>query len=278
MAGKVKTIYENADVLVVNKPSGVSVTKDRSGTEQLTDILRRQMPGEEVDSLRLVHRLDKDTSGVLLLAKNKDAQSRFSSSFAKRKIEKLYLAIVSGAVIDNSGVITTPLVANRKKPGRMKPGPRKKGKHARTEWRLVADYGGVCLLVVRPVTGRTHQIRVHMADVGLPLAIDPYYGGSGPLYLSDYKPDYRQSKHKSERPLINRLTLHAYQLRFAGPVPSLPQTLVAKPDKRFGATVKMLSKHNPLGPEAFVNEEELSLILEGKPLEYESKGGGSDYV
>src|SRR4030042_414632 len=105
---KVEIIYEDDDIIVINKPAGVSVTKDRTGAAQLKDLLGAQ--------LRLVHRLDKDTSGVMLLAKNVKAQTEFTAYFEKRHVQKTYLALVAGFVPATPGTIDAPLTIHPKKP------------------------------------------------------------------------------------------------------------------------------------------------------------------
>jgi len=262
---KIEIIYQDDDVLVINKPSGVSVTKDRSGEAQLVDILCEQLGSQETGQLRLVHRLDKDTSGVMILAKNAQTQSVFSSYFAKKLIKKTYLALVTGVVTGQEGTIDAPLVHSRKKPGLMCVA-RRKGEEATTNWRLLADFGTIALLAVNPLTGRTHQIRVHLPSIGLPLAIDPLYGSSKPLFLSDFKPDYRLSRGQTEKPLIDRLTLHAYQIEFLNPERIRPNCFTAGLDKKFAATLKMLTKHNSEGLGAFLNPDNFSNIIKTQRL------------
>jgi len=259
---KVEIIYQDDGIIVINKPSGVSVTKDRGGDPQLLDLLGKQLGPQVCSQLLLVHRLDKDTSGVMLLAKNTPAQTLFSGFFAERLVKKTYLAIVTGAIPSPIGTIDAPLAPNPKNTAIMCIAARK-GKEALTEWKLLADFGLIALLAVNPLTGRTHQIRVHLSSIGLPLAIDPLYGNSQPLLLSDTKTDYHLRKGQTEKPLIERLTLHAYQLELLKPPPDCPDCFVAGLDKKFAATIKMLTKHNPNGPQAFVNPDDFSRILNG---------------
>ncbi|MHC4570678.1 MAG: RluA family pseudouridine synthase [Planctomycetota bacterium] len=265
---KIEIIYQDDDIFVINKPSGVSVTKDRTGVPELTDILSEQLEPQVCSELRLVHRLDKDTSGVMILARNKETQSQFSSCFEKRLIRKIYLAIVTGAVTCPQGTINAPLTHSRKNPALMcitrKKG--KKGKEVATDWKLLADFGTVTLLAVNPLTGRTHQIRVHLPSIGLPLAIDPLYSSSHPLFLSDFKPDYRLAKGRTEKPLIERLTLHAYQVELTEMLPNRPDCFVAALDKKFAACLKMLTRHNPNGLDAFVNLDNFSKIINAQKL------------
>ncbi len=262
---KVEILYADDDIIVVNKPAGVSVTKDRSGAQQLVDILSEQLSPQVSSKLRLVHRLDKDTSGTMILARNKESQSRFSSYFEKRLIKKTYLALVTGPVSAPEGTIDARLAPDSRNPNLMRVA-RKKGKEAITEWRLLADFGSVALLAVNPLTGRTHQIRVHLPSIGLPLAIDPLYGSKGPLFLSDFKADYRLAKGRTEKPLIDRLTLHAYQIELNEPLPKIPDCFVASLDKKFTATMKMLTKHNSKGLDAFSNPDNFTNIIETQRL------------
>lgn len=262
---KVEIIYQDDDIIVINKPTGVSVTKDRTGQAQLTDILAGQFTPAVCAQLRLVHRLDKDTSGVMLLAKNIQAQTKFTTYFEKREVKKTYLAIVAGFVSNQQGIIDAPLTRDPKNTALMCIA-KKKGKESVTNWRLLADFGRFALLAVQPLTGRTHQIRVHLPSVGLPLAIDLLYGSSRPILLSEFKSEYRLGKFQTERPLIERLTLHAYQFVIPAEAEGQPDCFVAKLDKKFAACLKMLTKYNPNGPKAFLDPDDFSKILKGDRL------------
>ena len=279
---KIEMIYADDDIIVINKPSGVSVTKDRTGAPQLVDILGEQLGPQIASELRLVHRLDKHTSGVMILAKNAETQAVLSSYFEKKLVKKTYLALVTGIVPHRQGTIDTRLTRDRKNPAVMCV-TRKKGKEAVTNWKLLADFGTIALLAVEPLTGRTHQIRVHLPNIGLPLAIDPLYGANQPLFLSDFKPDYRLGKGQIEKPLIDHLTLHAYQIEIIKSTDKMsfpptchserseeshyhPDCFVSKLDKKFTACLKMLTKHNPNGLDAFINPDDFSKIINAQRL------------
>ncbi len=268
----IQVLYEDQCILLINKPTGVSVTADRSGAPDLLQMLHGRLNPPE--PLRLVHRLDKETSGILLLAKNRDAQSRYSSGFAKRRFAKLYLAIVQGPVPQTEGRIKAPIARSRRNPQAMLIHPRL-GKEAVTHWQKLMDLGRMALLAVQPLTGRTHQIRLHMAHRGIPLAIDSMYAGSQPLMLSDFKSGYRGKKDNPEVPLIDRLTLHAYQLRIPIGPPDAPQeqTFVAAPDKKFAAAVKMLAKHARPEQQSEQETKTIQTILDGRPLPFLTETG-----
>ncbi|MCJ7692077.1 MAG: RNA pseudouridine synthase [Sedimentisphaerales bacterium] len=262
----IKIIYSDEDVLVINKPAGVSVTKDRMGSPELVDVLAEQLGADSTANIRLVHRLDKWTSGVMILARNKKAQSRFSSCFENRLIKKTYLAIVTGITSEREGQINARLGRNRRNTALMNI-TSKKGKEAVTRWKLLANFGSIALLAVNPITGRTHQIRVHLPSIDLPLVIDPVYGSSRGIFLSDFKLNYRLAKEQVEKPLIERLTLHAYQLEFVNPEPNLPEYFIAQLDKKFAAAIKMLTKYNPSGTEAFIEPDDFERIISGQKLD-----------
>ena len=225
-------------------------------------MLTQQIKPEK--ELRPVHRLDKFASGAMIIAKTPQAQCQHASWFEKCVIKKKFLALVTGYVAKKTRTITTSIAHSRKNP-RIMVLDRKRGKPCITHYKLLADFGLVALLAVEAETTRTHQIRIHLASVNLPLTIDPLYGGTRPILLSDIKPGYTHKKTAKESPLIERLTLHAYQLEVPtedGP----PAIYVAKMEKKFAATVKMLAKHNPKGTDSFDDPADFDKILNAQAI------------
>ena len=193
----------------------------------------------------MVHRLDRDTSGVLILAKSGRVHAALSQQFERGKVLKTYRALVSGQGLRAEGVIRLPIGPHPQKPGVMAI-QRRHGKSALTRYAVVERFRGYTLLDVRPQTGRSHQIRVHLQAIGHPLAIDPQYGSSEPLLLSAMKPSYRPKAGADEHPLMARLTLHAQALELTHPTHGETYTWVAPFPKDFAAVLRNLRRFRRL--------------------------------
>ena len=216
-----RILFIDAEAMVIDKPAGLPVTPVRDGSLNLENHL---------DSLRFgfkrwpsaVHRLDRDTSGCLLLARNPKAHKRYAAAFESGEVEKIYLAVLEGVPAAAEGLIELPLlkVSTRESGWRMVADS--KGKPARTGWRLLAEQEGRALVAFELLTGRTHQIRVHAATgLGVPVAGDPIYGrGSGPTLLHAWKlrlPREGKSPIAAEAPLPEAFATLGFALPGAGP-------------------------------------------------------------
>jgi len=234
--------------IAVAKPAGLAVIPGRAESDSVVQALGRQLnlpsSGAADPRVRVVHRLDKETSGVLLYALDAATQRHFCHQFQNNTIDKQYLALVVGRVEQDEGDIQTQISPHPTSPLKMAV-VRHGGRPARTLYRVESRYRQFTLVRLFPKTGKTHQIRVHMAHLGHPLAIDPlYYAGRNAdgLFLSRFKRDYREKRGEEERPLISRLPLHALSLAFADENGDRI-TIEAPLSKDFRAIINMLEKH-----------------------------------
>lgn len=276
---RIEIIYEDERITIINKPAGISIFQDYRGKINLTDYSGKQQ--KEPKNLKIIHPLDKDASGIMILAKNTDTQKNFLDCFKNGQIRKIYLAITTGSLVtcgeqtspeqcrrsrtEKTGMINAPLAQNGKNPKIMEVNL-KKGKDAGTQWELLADFGSLKLLAVRPLADIMHQIQIHLQYAGMPLAIDPLYSHGQAIMLSSFKADYRLAKYAEEKPLIDMLTLCAYEIKINDYTDSGPLHLTGPLDKKFKATIKMLTKYNPKGPAAFVNQENYNRLMTSQPL------------
>lgn len=221
-------LYEDEDVAVVNKPCGMVVHPapgNETGTlvnallyamDDLSGIGGVKRPG-------IVHRLDKDTSGLLMIAKNDQAHESLSEQLRERTMDKRYLAVVDGEMKEPSGRIEQPVARSKKDRKKMAIDP--EGRYALTEWTLKENLRGAALLEVHILTGRTHQIRVHMQSIHHPVAGDPIYG----------------MKNGVKAP---RLMLHAWRLSFTHPRTGERLSFCAEPPEAFVRTLEKLRNHS----------------------------------
>ncbi|MDE0896356.1 MAG: RluA family pseudouridine synthase, partial [Planctomycetota bacterium] len=281
---KLDVVFENDDVLIANKPAGVASEPERWSPElgSVAGALLAYALGHEPsadddeDSLewrpRLLHRLDKDTSGVIAAAKNLDAERILRAAFegaaktGAHDIRKTYLALIEGEwpyadeiVLDGAigpeetlgkrerrrlGILTKA----KKRAYRMAvlPDEKKEAKPARTRVTIEQRFRGFTLVRCMPETGRTHQIRVHLAHEGFPLAVDTLYGRRDDLKLSDIKARYRSKPGRPERSLIGRLTLHALEIDLPDPSDEGKRLVVQVPlPTDFQRITRQLAKVGP---------------------------------
>ncbi len=197
-------LFEDSDFLIINKPPLVSTLEDRQDADNILSLARAYDPNAQT-----CHRLDKETSGVLVLARNPQTYRHVSLRFEHREVRKIYHAVVQGTHSFQNREVDAPLEVQRDHTVKITRG----GKPALTYFSTLAVYRGYTLVECRPVTGRTHQIRVHLASLGAPIVSDGLYGGK-PFFLSTLKGGYNLKRDAEEQPLMHRVALHAMSLEF----------------------------------------------------------------
>ncbi len=230
-------IFENDDFVALNKPSGLLSIPDREGEE----ISLKALLQEKYSQIFTVHRLDRDTSGLIVFAKNEVAHKHLSQQFEGRLTKKIYAGLVIGSPAENKGSINLPLAENMVQRGVMI--VNRRGKESLTDYEVIEDFGIYSWMQFQIHTGRTHQIRVHMKEIGHPIVCDEVYGDGKPVLLSSLKKKkFKLSKDVlEERPLLSRLALHAYQLTFTTPQGEQKE-LTAELPKDLRATIQQLQK------------------------------------
>ena len=243
---KVDIIFEDDGFTAVNKPAGMLTIPDRHD-ETLTSLYK--LLEKQYEKIYIIHRLDRETSGIILFAKNESAHKYFSQLFEHRGIQKFYLGIITGSLQNKKGIIDEPIAEHPANKGMMI--VNKKGKPSVTDYEVLEDYGLYSLVKFQIHTGRTHQIRVHMKHFGHPIACDEIYGNGQPILLSSFKRKYKLSQHDdTEKPLLSRLALHSYQLEFTD-AQSIHHNLKVEMPKDMKALLHQLKKHKtPAGHQA----------------------------
>jgi 23S rRNA pseudouridine955/2504/2580 synthase/23S rRNA pseudouridine1911/1915/1917 synthase len=202
-------IFENEQFIAINKPSGLLSIPDRLGQEiSLKDILK-----EKLSEIYTVHRLDKDTSGIIVFAKTESGHKELSALFEGRSMEKYYVGLVYGNMMTPKGSIDAPIMEHPGKATKMM--THAKGKISLTEYEVLESFRSYSWVEFQIHTGRTHQIRVHMQHIGHSIVCDPIYGDGKPILLSALKRNFKLAKAADEeRPILARLALHSHRLKF----------------------------------------------------------------
>jgi 23S rRNA pseudouridine1911/1915/1917 synthase len=234
-----KIIYEDDNLVAVNKPSGLLSIPDRFDAKipSLKTIL-----AEKYGDIYVIHRIDRDTSGIILFARNEESHRYYSMAFEEHRIAKKYLGLVHGNPSPASGTIDKPIAHHPVLKGKMV--VHKNGKPSITHYKTLDSFGLFSIVEFEIETGRTHQIRVHMQDKGNPIVCDPLYGTAEPVFLSRIKRNFKLSKNQeAEIPMLNRLALHAHSLEFKTPTGNTVK-LEAELFKDMQATLTQLRKNS----------------------------------
>ncbi len=226
-------LFENPDIIVVNKPPFLSSLDEREGGE--INLLR--LAKQYWADAQICHRLDKETSGALIVAKNPEAYRAVSIQFEKRQVKKVYHAIIDGTHVFENLFIDLPILNIGKGSVTIS---RQEGKRAETWFNSLRYFKHYTLVECKPVTGRMHQIRIHLATQRASIAGDETYKGK-PVLLSELKRNYRLGKDQEELPIMKRFALHAYEVTFKIN-PDEEITVHAPYPKDFETLLKLLEK------------------------------------
>ncbi len=227
-------IFENDDYIVVNKPPFVASLDERgaAGEVNILRLAKQYSPDAQV-----CHRLDKETSGAIVIAKNPEAYRNLAMQFERRKVKKVYHAIVDGQFQFNNLFVDLPILNDGNKNVSI---DRQEGKRAETYFNTLKHYKHYTLVECKPVTGRMHQIRIHLATQRAAIAGDHMYKGKS-VYLSAIKKGYRIAKDEEELPIMKRFALHAKEIVFKG-LDEQDIAIEAAYPKDFTTLLKLLDK------------------------------------
>ena len=247
---EIPVLFEDEHLLALDKPAGLLTAPDAHDENRpslmklLLDGLAAGKPWARERGLTYLHnahRLDCETSGVILLAKNKPAQIALADFFGAEKPLRKYVALAWGAPPAPQFEVDAKLAPHPVKPGQMCVNPLE-GKKSRTEFEVLEQFSDWTLLRCSPFTDRTHQIRVHLKHAGFPVVADELYGGKK-LWLSRLKKDFYLKPGREERPLIARAALHAEELTLPHPVTNAPVVITSEWPKDLKVAVKYLRQY-----------------------------------
>ena len=239
MRQTIEIIFEDEELIIVNKPANVLTIPDRHDADKLS--VYRFLSDRSEEKIYIVHRLDRETSGILCFAKNETAHRNLSMQFEHKDVQKIYYALIDGVMHDEAGVIDKAIGEHPTIPGKMSIS--KKGKESLTHYAVKERFKNFTLVEADIKTGRMHQIRIHFQSIGYPLAVDSLYGRRDVFYLSELKQKkFRLGKLEEERPIISRCTLHAFRLSLLHPTTGERIEFEAEPPKDFSAVLSQLRK------------------------------------
>ena len=198
-------LFENSDFILINKPPFISTLEDRNDPVNILALARQYESDAQV-----CHRLDKDTSGVLAIARNPEAYRHLSMQFENREVSKIYHAVVDGIHSFSDELVDADIEKQNDGTVRLS----RSGKSAQTYFTTLKTFKNHSLIECRPVTGRMHQIRIHLSFLKAPITGDEVYRGKL-FYVSSIKRKFNLKKMSEEQPLMKRMALHAFSLEFA---------------------------------------------------------------
>jgi 23S rRNA pseudouridine955/2504/2580 synthase/23S rRNA pseudouridine1911/1915/1917 synthase len=236
---KLDILYEDDEIVVINKTANILSIPDRYDPKKIN---LKTILENRYDSIYVVHRLDKDTSGVICFAKSEASHRNLNLQFHTRKIGKIYHLFCEGHPVVDNGLIDQPILKNSDGKGFI----HKKGKPSQSKYIVRKKFRFHSLIEFELLSGRTHQARIHAAHIGCPLIVDPLYGNKEAFYLSEIKKKYRLGKYKKERPLLYRTPLHAFNLRFRHPSTNKILEISAPYPKDLRALQNQLTKWSSL--------------------------------
>lgn len=236
MKNEPEILYEDAHLVVLHKPAGLLSVPDRLDAD-LPSV--RSWGMRKYSDFMIVHRLDKDTSGVMVAARSADIHSFLNEAFSSRNVTKTYFALVHGVPQADQLTIDQP-IRSTAHGALMAIDPR--GKTATTHVEVIHKYRGYTWVKLLPETGRTHQLRVHLAYLGNPIVADELYGDGKGFFVSAIKRKFNMPQDQEERPLLGRLALHAYSLQIPHPADGIIMEFTAELPKDLRATLQQLDK------------------------------------
>lgn len=232
-------ILEDENYIFINKNSGILTIPDRYNYNlpNLVSILSYYR-----QNIFVVHRLDKDTSGVMMFAKNEKSHKLANTSFEDQLVERKYHVLVRGQFPMDEIEIDIPLLMNMADKGRVIPSAR--GKHSLTKVKILEKFRYATLLECELVTGRQHQIRVHLSTIGYPLLVDNLYSDNREFYLSMIKRNYNSNEDIEEKPILKRLSMHSFSLKYKDELSGKEIFATANYPKDFETALKLLRKYS----------------------------------
>jgi RluA family pseudouridine synthase len=236
---KINILYEDDFIVIIDKQAGMLSIPDRYRKDipNLKTIL-----AEKYGQIFIVHRLDKETSGVMIFAKDADSHRNLSMQFQDNLPKRVYHVIVNGIFRKDEIEIDIPIISDPTNPSLSIPSAR--GKDSKTLVKVIERFKNATLLHCELITGRHHQIRVHCGAMGHSLLVDEIYGGGTAFFLSSVKRKYHKGKHQEEKPIISRVSMHSYELGIKHPSTNEEMNFISEYPKDIKATINLLRKYS----------------------------------